>query len=252
MPDSFIPDTRFAQVCLGIISQAQERLALDDLFESNVQPTRRRAQTFSRLLSQYEKSRRIVLDHRAIAELLEAYGMSEHNLQIVEGEVLATRLGWDDTRIEQLRLTQAVLKPIVDHIYSARARSSSTSGARLPDRADDPAAVQVLRDILTVAESAYEPEDWDGRVWADAIDNRGAYRPDALDALSDPMAESIIGVIRDGFSVWHDNQPNSFEFSNEHFLEIMKELETDRDRLTRIMSVLEDERTKLQKPSPGL
>lgn len=51
----------------------------------------------------------------------------------------------------------------------------------------------------------------------------GDYRRDALSMLSDPMAESIIGMIRDGF------------------------LADDRDRLTRILSVLEDERTKLQK-----
>ena len=116
-------------------------------------------------------------------------------------------------------------------------------------RAHDPASVQVLRNILTAAEAAYEPEDWDGRLWADTIDHRGEFRPAALDALSDPMAESIIGSIRDGFSVWHDSQPHSFEFSNTQFLEIIKELETDRDRLTRILSVLEDER---QRRSPGL
>ena len=119
-------------------------------------------------------------------------------------------------------------------------------------RAGDPASVQVLRNILTAAEAAYEPDDWDGRLWADAIDHRtGEYRPDALDALSDPMAESIIGSIRDGFSVWHDSQPNSFEFSNTLFLEIIKELETDRDRLTRILSVLEDERQRRSSELPA-
>ena len=76
----------------------------------------------------------------------------------------------------------------------------------------------------TAAETAYDPEGWDGRLWADVVDPRtGDYRRDALSMLSDPMAESIIGMIRDGF------------------------LADDRDRLTRILSVLEDERTKLQK-----
>jgi hypothetical protein len=111
----------------------------------------------------------------------------------------------------------------------------------------DPASVQTLRDILTAAESAYEPEDWDGRVWADVIGQTGAFLPDALAALSDPMAESIIGVIRDGFSEWDDSPRNSFQFDNEHCSEVIQELETDRDRITRILSVLEDERTKLQK-----
>jgi hypothetical protein len=112
-------------------------------------------------------------------------------------------------------------------------------------------SVQVLREILAAAEAAFEPDDWDGRLWADTIDHRGEFRPAALDALSDPMAQSIIGSIRDGFSVWHDSQPNSFEFSNTQFLEIIKELETDRDRITRILSVLEDERQRRSPERPA-
>jgi hypothetical protein len=68
-----------------------------------------REQTFSRLLLQYKNSGRIVLDDRAVTDIREAYDMREHNLQIVEGETLATRLGWDEAGIEQLRLLQAVL-----------------------------------------------------------------------------------------------------------------------------------------------
>jgi hypothetical protein len=95
-------------------------LAVGDLFESNVEPTSRREQTFSRLLLQYEKSGRIVLDDPAVTDIREACGMSEHNFQIVEGEVLGTRLGWDEAGIQQLRLLQPVLKPIVDHTWSSR------------------------------------------------------------------------------------------------------------------------------------
>jgi hypothetical protein len=110
---------------------------------------------------------------------------------------------------------------------------------------DDPASVQVLRDILTAPESAYDPEGWDGRLWADVVDPRtGDYRRDALGMLSDPMAESIIGMIRDGFLADDDSRIN---LSDERLSGIMRELEVDRDRITRILSVLEDERTKLQK-----
>jgi hypothetical protein len=100
-------------------------------------------------------------------------------------------------------------------------------------RADDPASVQVLRNILTAAEAAYEPEDRDGRLWADAIDRTRAYRPDALDAPSDPMARASSARFATDSSC-----------GNKLFLEIIKELETDRDRLTRILSLLEDERQK--------
>jgi len=68
---SSIPDARFTQVCRGIIAHAQERLAGGDLFESNVEPTSRREQTFSRLLLQYEKSGRILLDDRAVTDIRE-------------------------------------------------------------------------------------------------------------------------------------------------------------------------------------
>jgi hypothetical protein len=55
---------------------------------------------------------------------------------------------------------------------------------------EDPASVQVLRDILIAAESAYDPEGWDGRLWADVVDPRtGDYRRDALSMLSDPKPE---------------------------------------------------------------
>jgi hypothetical protein len=84
---------------------------------------------------------------------------------------------------------------------------------------DDPASVQVLRNILTAAECAYDPEGWDGRVWADVVDPRtGDYRRDALSMLSDPMAESIIGMIRGGF-VAEDGFPiNGFDLSDERLL----------------------------------
>ncbi len=113
---------------------------------------------------------------------------------------------------------------------------------------DDPASVQVLRDILTAAECAYDPEGWDGRVWADVVDPRtGDYRRDALSMLSDPMAESIIGVIRDGFLAEDGFPVDRFDLTDEHLSGIMRELEADRDRITRILAVLEHERTKLQK-----
>ena len=85
-------------------------------------------------------------------------------------------------------------------------------------------------------------------LWADVVDPRtGDYRRDALSMLSDPMAESIIGMIRDGFLADDGSRMDRFDLSDERLSGIMRELEVDRDRLTRILSVLEDERTKLQK-----
>jgi hypothetical protein len=81
--------------------------------------------------------------------------------------------------------------------------------------ADNPASVQVLRDILAAAESAYDPEGWDGRLWADAVDPRtGDYRRDALSMLSDPMAESIIGMIHDGWESFASAGSSTFKTSN--------------------------------------
>jgi hypothetical protein len=73
------------------------------------------------------------------------------------------------------------------------------------------------------------------------------YRCDALSMLSDPMAESIIGMIHDGFLADDGFPVDRFDFSDERLSGIMRDLEVDRDRITRILSVLEDERTKLQK-----
>jgi hypothetical protein len=86
-------------------------------------------------------------------------------------------------------------------------------------------------------------------LWADVVDPRtGAYRHDVLSMLSDPMAQRIIGVIHDGFLADDDSRMiDWFDFSNECLSGIMRELEEDRDRITRILSVLEGERTKLQK-----
>ena len=64
---------------------------------------------------------------------------------------------------------------------------------------------------------------------------------------SDTMAESIIGMIRDGFLAVDGSRMDRFDLSDERLSGIMRELEVDRDRITRILSVLEDERTKLQK-----
>ena len=90
-----------------------------DLVEANVERTVFREQTFARLLVEYEKSGRIVLDDRAVTDIREAFEMCRHNLQIVGVEVLASRLGWDDAGIERLRLWQSVLKPIVVHARSS-------------------------------------------------------------------------------------------------------------------------------------
>jgi hypothetical protein len=114
---------------------------------------------------------------------------------------------------------------------------------------DDPGSVEVLRDILAAAESAYDPDgNWDV-LWADVVDPRtGAYRHDVLSMLSDPMAQRIIGVIHDGFLADDDSRMiDWFDFSNERLSGIMRELEEDRDRITRILSALEYERMKLQK-----
>jgi hypothetical protein len=145
MADSFIPDTRFSQVCRGIIAHAQERLAVGDLFESNVEPTSRREETFSRLLLQYEKSGRIVLDDRAVTDIHEAYGMSEHNLQIVEGEVLATRLGWDESRDTSLNLNVTRGKFFTQfRTVRLPLRSSSTARAPATSRASYASGARTL------------------------------------------------------------------------------------------------------------
>jgi hypothetical protein len=87
----------------------------------------------------------------------------------------------------------------------------------------------------TAAETAYDPEGWDGRLWADVVDPRtGDYRRDGLSMLSDPMAESIIGMIHDGFRADDGFAINGFDLSDERLSGIMRELEVDRDRLTRI------------------
>jgi len=44
-----------------------------------------------------------------------------------------------------------------------------------------------------------------------------------------------------------DSRIDSFDFSDERLSGIMRELEADRDRITRILAVLEHERTKRQK-----
>jgi hypothetical protein len=54
-------------------------------------------------------------------------------------------------------------------------------------------------------------------------------------------------MIRDGFLADDRFPVDGFDVSDERLSGIMRELEVDRDRLTRILSVLEDERTKLQK-----
>ena len=62
----------------------------------------------------------------------------------------------------------------------------------------------------------------------------GDYRRDALGILCDPMAESIIGMIRDGFLADDRFPVDGFDLSDERLSGIMRELEVDRDRLTRI------------------
>ncbi len=55
-------------------------------------------------------------------------------------------------------------------------------------------------------------------------------------------------MIHDGFLADDDDSRiDSFDFSDERLSGIMRELEADRDRITRILSVLEHERTRLQK-----
>jgi hypothetical protein len=76
------------------------------------------------------------------------------------------------------------------------------------------------------------------------IRRTGTYEEDVLRMLSDPMAESIIGMIHDGFVA---DDEDRLDCSAERVSAIMRELTEDRDRLTRILAVLEQERTRLQK-----
>ena len=54
-------------------------------------------------------------------------------------------------------------------------------------------------------------------------------------------------MIHDGFLADDNSRMDRFDFSDDRLSGIMRELEADRDRITRILTVLEQERTRLQK-----
>ena len=64
-------------------------------------------------------------------------------------------------------------------------------------RAEDPSSVQVLRNILTAAEAAYEPDDWDGRLWAD---------PSTTAASTVPMLWTPYPIRRPREHHWHNSR----------------------------------------------
>jgi hypothetical protein len=104
----------------------------------------------------------------------------------------------------------------------------------------DLASVQVLRDILIAAQVAFDPENSPEVPWPDTFDpTSGAYRRNAMRQLADPMAESIIGVIHDEFAGEEGRLAD-------RVAAVIRELRVDRDRLTRILAVLDQERARLQ------
>jgi hypothetical protein len=72
-------------------------------------------------------------------------------------------------------------------------------------------------------------------------------RFDDFERHRDDFIAPLFPAVRDGFLADDRFPVDRFDLSDERLSGIMRELEVDRDRITRILSVLEDERTKLQK-----